>query len=197
MTFRRQSGKRRGQDGGGMNVSQMVPARDPKTGLLNVIVEAPRGTRNKFKYDDHFELFRLSKMLPAGASFPFDFGFIPSTRAEDGDPLDILVLTDEPTAVGSLLPVRLLGVIEAEQTERGKTLRNDRLVGVIETPYNLPEARDMHDLGSSLLDEIEHFFVSYNESEGRQFKPIARRGASAAEKLIAEALRRRKLAGNS
>lgn len=180
-----------------MNLVQNVPARDAKTGLLNVIVEAPRGTRNKFKYDVHFELFRLSKVLPAGAFFPFDFGFIPSTVAEDGDPLDVLVLTDEPAAVGSLLPVRLLGVIEAEQTEHRKTVRNDRLVGVIETPHNRPDARELRDLSASLLDEIEHFFVAYNEAEGREFKPIARRGVTAAEKLIVEAERRRQQAGDA
>lgn len=174
-----------------MPALEEIPARDAKTGLLNVIVEAPRGTRNKFKYDEHLGLFRLSKVLPAGAYFPFDFGFVPSTKSEDGDPLDILVLTDEPAALGSLLPVRLLGVIEAEQIDGGRRTRNDRLVGMIETRYNRPSARELDELSSTVLDEIEHFFVSYNEVEGRTFKPIARRGASEAEKLLAQAHKRR------
>ena len=89
--------------------------------------------------------------------------------------------------MGGLLPVRLLGVIEAEQTEDDNTVRNDRLVGVIETPYNRPEARELRDLSTTVLDAIEHFFVSYNEAEGRKFKPIARRGTSAAEKLVEQA----------
>ena len=76
-----------------MKAVELIPARDAATGLLNVIVEVPRGTRNKFKYDEHFGLFRLSKILPTGALFPYDFGFVPSTASEDGDPLDILVLT--------------------------------------------------------------------------------------------------------
>ena len=76
----------------------------------------------------------MSKVLPLGASFPFDFGFIPSTKGEDGDPLDVLVLTEEPAFVGCVLPALLIGVLEAEQTEKGETVRNDRLVAVIQTP---------------------------------------------------------------
>src|SRR5262249_26353611 len=111
----------------------------PATGLVHVIVDTPKGSRNKFKYDEALGLFRLGKVLPLGSSFPYDFGFIPATRAEDGDPVDILVFADEPTFCGCLVTVRLLGVIEAEQTEKGQTVRNDRLVGIVETPYNRPE----------------------------------------------------------
>ena len=99
-----------------------LAAWDAGSGLVNVVVEAPRGSRNKYKYDERHGLFRLSKVLPLGACFPYDFGFIPSTRAEDGDPVDVLVLTEEPAFAGCVLPVRLLGVIEAEQTEGGKTV---------------------------------------------------------------------------
>src|SRR5262249_11212882 len=113
-----------------------LAAWESGSGLVNVVIEAPRGSRNKYKYDERHGLFRLSKVLPLGACFPYDFGFIPSTRAEDGDPVDVLVLTEEPAFAGCVLPVRLLGVIEAEQTEGGKTVRNDRLVGAVETPYN-------------------------------------------------------------
>ncbi len=93
---------------------------------LNVIIETPKGSRNKFKYDEEFGLFRLSGLLPVGAVFPFDFGFVPSTAGEDGDPLDVLLLMDEPAFAGCLVTSRLIGVIEAEQTEEGKAERNDR-----------------------------------------------------------------------
>jgi inorganic pyrophosphatase len=76
---------------------------------LNVIVETPRGSRNKFTYERDLGVFRLGKQLPAGAVFPYDFGFIPSTRAGDGDPLDALVLLDTPTFPGCLVRSRLLG----------------------------------------------------------------------------------------
>src|SRR5262245_56075811 len=167
-----------------------LPARDPDSGLVNVVIDTPKGSRNKYKYDKEVGLFRLSKVLPLGSSFPYDFGFIPSTRAEDGDPVDVLVLMDEAAFPGCVLPVRLLGVIEAEQTDQGKTVRNDRLVGRIEPPYNRPELRSLDELSKSRLDELEHFFVSYNQAEGRQFKPVRRRGPSAADGLVEAGMRR-------
>ena len=152
-------------------------------------IEVTPGSRKKYKYDEKLGLFLLRKELPHGASFPYDFGFIPGTRGGDGDPLDILVLTDEPAFPGCLVRVRLIGVIEAEQTEKGKTERNDRLIGVIETPYNPPEAQSLSDLPDSRLDELEHFFVSYNQAEARVFKPLGRRGAKVAQKLVEEGVR--------
>src|SRR5437588_699981 len=92
-----------------------LEARDPASGLVHVVIDTPRGSRNKFKYDEKLGLFRLSKVLPLGSCFPYDFGFIPSTRAGDGDALDVLVLMDEPAFTGCLLRVRLIGVLQAEQ----------------------------------------------------------------------------------
>src|SRR6266545_3570339 len=91
-----------------------------ESGEINVIIDTPRGSRNKFKYDEEHELFKLGGVLPSGAVFPFDFGFIPGTRGEDGDALDVLMLIDEPTFVGCLVLARLIGVIEAEQIENGE-----------------------------------------------------------------------------
>src|ERR1700752_5285187 len=93
-----------------------LPAFDATTGDLNAIVDTPKGSRNKFKYDPRSGLFKLSGTLPLGNSFPFDFGYVPSTAGEDGDPLDVLILMDEPAFVGCLVPSKLIGVIEAEQT---------------------------------------------------------------------------------
>src|SRR5258705_12154919 len=97
---------------------------------LNVVIESPRGTSVKFDYNPDLDAFELSYIMPAGSVFPFEFGFIPSTLGEDGDPLDMLVLMDAPTCVGCILIARAIGVIEAEQTEKGNTFRNDRLIGV-------------------------------------------------------------------
>jgi len=168
-----------------------LDAVDPDSGLVTVVVEAPRGSRCKYKYDETAGLFRLSKLLPLGAAFPYNYGFVPSTRGEDGDPLDILVLTDEPVAVGCVVPVRLVGVFEAEQTETGgRALRNDRLVGAVETPYNSPEVRSLDELGDERLGEVEHFFVAYNEAEGRHFRPVGRHGPDRAERLVEDGRRR-------
>jgi inorganic pyrophosphatase len=161
-----------------------LPPVDPDTGRLNVVVETPKGSRNKYKFDERHGLWRLSKVLPQGLAFPYDFGFLPSTRGEDGDPLDVLLLADEPAFPGCVVPARLIGVLEAEQTEGGKTVRNDRLVAVPETPYNPAEFHSLKDVSRQRLDEVEHFFVSYNRTEGRQFKPLARRGAGRARELL-------------
>src|SRR5262245_58217466 len=123
-----------------------LPAVDPKSGRLNVIVDTPKGSRNKYKFDERNGVWRLSKMLPQGMSFPRDFGSVPSTRGEDGDPIDVLVLMDEAAFLGAVVSARLIGVLEAEQTEDGKTIRNDRLVAVVETPYNPAEFQSLEDV---------------------------------------------------
>src|SRR3954463_9187396 len=107
-----------------------LPAFDSNMKCLNVVIETPKGSRVKYAYDPDAEMFELKKALPEGMMFPFNFGFIPGTKAEDGDPLDILILNQEPLIPGCLLKARLLGVLEAEQSEDGKTTRNDRLIGV-------------------------------------------------------------------
>jgi inorganic pyrophosphatase len=166
-----------------------LSAREPDSGLVRVVVDTPKGSRNKYKYDEKLGLYRLSKVLPVGIAFPYDFGFIPSTRAEDGDPLDVLVLGEEALFPGCLVTVRLVGVIQAEQTEHGKTFRNDRLIGAIETPVNRPAIQTLEDLRTEHLDEIEYFFIAYNHLEGRHFKPIGRHGPVMAERTLADGIR--------
>jgi inorganic pyrophosphatase len=154
-------------------------------GSLNAIIETPKGSRNKFDYDSERGIFKLGGVLPAGASFPFDFGFVPLTLGEDGDPLDVLVLMEEPAFSGCLVPARLIGVIEAEQTERdGTTTRNDRLIAVA---ANFRQQRDVHsleDLNPGLIEEIEHFFVSYNEIKNKHFQPMGCSGPERALELV-------------
>lgn len=169
-------------------------AVDKLSGAVNVVIDTPKGSRNKFKYDEKLCLFKLGGVLPAGASFPFDFGFIPATQGGDGDPLDVLILMDEPAFVGCLVETRLIGVIEAEQTEAGKTERNDRLIGVAAVARAHEEVRDLGDLNGQLLDEIEHFFVSYNEAKGKQFAPLNRAGAARAGEVLEEGMRQQRAA---
>jgi inorganic pyrophosphatase len=151
---------------------------------LHVIIETPQGSRNKFNYDGERGLFKLGGVLPAGAVFPFDFGFVPSTLGGDGDPLDVLVLMDEPAFAGCLVLTRLIGVIEAEQTEKGETTRNDRLIGVAAKAHNHKGVRSLGQLPDNLVDEIEHFFVSYNEMKGKVFTPLGRYGPQRARSVV-------------
>ncbi|MDQ5827139.1 MAG: inorganic diphosphatase [Chloroflexota bacterium] len=162
-----------------------LPAFDEDTGDLNAIVDTPKHSRNKYEYDEKLRLYKLGGVLPAGAYFPYDFGYVPSTLGGDGDPLDVLILMDEPAFVGCLVPARLIGVIEAEQTERdGETGRNDRLIAVAANSHAHKEVRSLDDISRALVDEIEHFFVSYNEVKGKQFKPLGRYGPDRARQVV-------------
>src|SRR5689334_2416849 len=157
---------------------------DEESGAVNAIIDTPKGSRNKFKYDEKLHVFKLGGALPLGAVFPFDFGYLPSTRGGDGDPLDVLILMDEPAFTGCLVQAKLIGVIEAEQTEAGTTQRNDRLVAVATETRNHSHIRFIGDLNSNLVHEIERFFISYNETKGKQFKILGRHGPERALELV-------------
>lgn len=161
-----------------------LPSFNPETNDLNAVIDTPKGSRNKYSYREKIGLFELSGVLPAGAVFPFDFGFIPQTLGGDGDPLDVLVLMDEPAFVGCLVPARLLGVVEAKQTEEGKTVRNDRLIAVAVDSSAHENLRSLDDLAEQRLHEIEHFFISYNAAKGKKFEPLGRFGPERARALI-------------
>ena len=157
---------------------------DIRQGVCRAVIETPRGSRNKFAYDPVSNLFELRGLLPAGMMFPFDFGFIPSTLAEDGDPLDIMLLMDAPTHVGCLIDVRIIGIIEAKQTERGKTERNDRLIGVAVHSYDYENWKSISDVSSRLLSQVEEFFVSYNKQRGKRFRITAIHGSKKAMRSL-------------
>src|SRR3954471_14147255 len=111
-------------------VAALEPAERDDSDIIHAVIETPQGSRNKYKYDEESGLFILKKVLPAGSQFPYSFGFIPKTLAEDGDPLDVLVLADEPVPVGCIVPCRLIGVLRAEQGKGHRMTRNDRLIAV-------------------------------------------------------------------
>lgn len=164
---------------------------DPETGNIRVIVETPKGARIKFKYLPEYDLFAVRRMIPAGMLFPFNFGFVPSTLAEDGDPIDVLVLTTDPISVGCLVFVRLIGIIEGTQQEgRKKAVRNDRLIAVSVEDAAYREWRSLDDADEETLTGIEQFFVSYHKVQGRTFTPRSRGGPGRARTLLTRAVRR-------
>lgn len=160
-----------------------------KDTIVHAIIETPKGSRNKYAYNPDTRIFELKKILPVGAVFPFNFGFIPRTRAGDGDPLDIIVIMDESSFTGCLLRARVLGVIEATQTEKGKPVRNDRIIGVPEDAEIENDLRTIKDLNKNVVTEIENFFVSYHAQRGVKFKPLGIGGPRAALKIINESKR--------
>jgi len=158
--------------------------------LLQVIIETPKGCRNKYSFDEQQKIFVLKAALPAGMVFPYDFGFLPRTLADDGDPIDVLVLMDEPAFPGCALMARLIGVIEGEQTTNKQSTRNDRLVAVAETAHMWANTKSIKDLPKKALTEIEEFFVNYHKLQGKKYKLLAVKGEKTALTLIAKARRK-------
>src|SRR4051794_31216360 len=151
---------------------------------LNVVVETPKGSRVKYAYNAKMGMFELKRALPEGMMFPFNFGFIPGTKADDGDPLDILILNEEPLMPGCLVKARAIAVIQAEQTEKdGKTERNDRLIGMA-IAKQTPTFMEKLDVNKKTLAEIEYFFVSYNKLSGKKFKVVGKGGEKKALAMI-------------
>ncbi len=156
---------------------------DKKKHCLNVVVETPKGSRVKYSYDPENGVFILSKALPCGMSFPFNFGFIPGTQGDDGDPLDILILNEEPLITGCLLHVRPIAVIKASQSEGKAKIRNDRIIGEAigkETPSEMQAL----ELNRNTTTQIEFFFVSYNKLYGKEFKVLGIGNEKTALKLV-------------
>jgi inorganic pyrophosphatase len=141
--------------------------------LVNVIIETPRDSQNKFVYDPSLRIFKLKKTLPMGTTFPFDFGFIPNTQGADGDPIDVLVIMDQHAFPGCLIQCRPLGMLEAEQTEKDKKpIRNDRVIAVADCSVAYQNITNIKELNKSMVEEIENFFIDYNKHEGKKFKPV-------------------------
>jgi inorganic pyrophosphatase len=172
------------------NISGLPHKLNKEKRECQAIIETPKGRRNKFKYDEDSGLFCLSNLLPQGFSFPFDFGFIPSTAAEDGDPLDLIVLMDEPAHVGCLLDVRLLGVIKMVQTEKGKQTENDRLLGVAVKSVEFKEVKAIAYLPKPLIVQITEFLGLYNKNSGKHDEVKGVEGPQHAMELFEKAAAR-------
>lgn len=172
----------------GPGLLAQLPAFDSE-GNVAVVIETPKGSPNKYAYDPDCAAFRLKGVLPEGTMFPFDFGFIPSTRGQDGDPLDVLVFLDSPTPVGCLIDSRLIGVIEVRQREaEAEWEQNDRFLAVACHSRAQAHVRSLDDLRPGLLDEIEAFFQHYTRLHGRELEIVGRGGPERARERVAAGL---------
>jgi inorganic pyrophosphatase len=166
------------------NLIKLPHKLDEKAAACRAVVETPKSGRGKYDYDPKIRAFRLKTMLPDGMSFPLDFGFIPSTLAEDGDPTDVMILNDEPSPMGALLDVRLIGVIEAEEEEGGKAERNDRLLAVAAVSHLYADVKIASDLNDAFIDNLVQFWVNKNRLEGKTFGCLGVKGPQEAAALV-------------
>lgn len=153
--------------------------------MLRVVIETPKGSRNKFAFNAKEHVFELKKVLPAGMAFPYDFGFVPCTEAEDGDPVDVLVLMDEPAFPGCVLTCRPIGVIQGEEVgKKKKKTRNDRIIAVEKDAHSWADIKTIGDLGKQFVRELEEFFVDYHRLSGKEYRVLARKGRTQARRLV-------------
>ena len=164
--------------------SRLKPTDEQDKQLLRVVIETPKGSRNKFAFDAEQHIFQLKRVLPAGMTFPYDFGFIPSTLADDGDPIDVLVLMDEPAFPGCVLSCRPVGVIEGEQKSKEGKERNDRILAVEKSAHSFAEVNTVEDLGKQFQRELEEFFVNYHRLDGSEYRVLGMKGPDRARKLV-------------
>lgn len=155
---------------------------------VNAVIEIPQGSVHKYEYDKQLHVFRLDRTLYSPVHYPGDYGFVPSTLGQDGDPLDILVLVDAPSFPGCVMEVRPIGVLR--MVDQGNN--DEKILAVVE---NDPVYREIHDSSQvfpHLLREIEHFFSIYKNLEGKKTEIAGWSGADAARKIIVEGQKRRK-----
>ena len=171
------------------NPLRLAPRDEDDGDIIQVIIETPKGSRNKYAFDPEQKVFELKKVLPAGMAFPYDFGFIPSTTAEDGDPVDVLVLMDEPAFPGCLLKCRPIGIIEAEQGKKDTSERNDRIIAIEQANHSFAHVKHVDDLGKKFVKELEEFFVNYHRLSGKEYRILDVRGPGEASRRLKDGIR--------
>jgi inorganic pyrophosphatase len=155
---------------------------------VQVLVETPRGCRNKYKLDEDTGRMKLSKVMPEGMVFPYDFGLFPGTEADDGDPLDVLILHDEPTFPGCQIECRLIGVLRAHQKDaNGKEGRNDRVIAVAEASVLYASINELADVEPKVVKQIEDFFVNYQKVRDVEITLMGRGGSGEAKQKLEKA----------
>lgn len=174
---------------GAADPTRLKPFDSNDKEMLRVVIETPKGSRNKFAFEQKEHIFELKKVLPSGMAFPYDFGFVPSTKADDGDPVDVLVLMDEPAFPGCVLSCRPIGVIEGEQGGKRKKVRNDRIVAIEKDAHSWEAINDIADLGKLFIRELEEFFVNYHKLSGKRYRILGVGGPHRARKLVKSGMR--------
>ncbi len=137
-----------------------IPAQ-PKPGLINVLIEIPAGSKNKYEFDKDLNCFALDRVLYASVMYPFDYGFIPNTLGDDGDPLDGMVIMDQPTFPGCVIPARPIGMLE--MIDGGD--RDEKILCVPDKDPRYAHVKSLSDVAAHRLDEVSEFFRTYKNLE--------------------------------
>jgi inorganic pyrophosphatase len=164
------------------NLATLSPFTDE--GDLRMVVETPRGAAVKLKYEPEMRAFTVSRALSLGIAYPFDWGFIPDTKCEDGDPLDALAIHDSATYPGVVLPCRPLGVVDMSQKSKSGREQNPRLILMPIWHDRMGEFEKASGLPNRLKEEIEQFFVSATFFTGKDPRIEGWRGPKPAAKLV-------------
>ena len=159
-------------------------ANDSQGRLIEVTVEIPSGSRNKYEYDHARRRFVLDRILYSSVHYPCDYGFIDGSLADDGDPLDVLVVISEPTFPGCVVRARPIGVLDMTD-DKG---HDYKILAVAHDDPRWDETRALEDLSPHRLREIENFFAIYKELEGRQTEIAGWLGVDKAEQIIDQAM---------
>jgi len=163
-----------------------LPVGEKAPDIFNIVVEIPRGSANKYEFDPRLNIFRLDRTLYSPMHYPGDYGFVPSTMAADGDPLDVLVLVESPSFTGCVIEARAIGMLA--MVDQGK-----EDLKVLCVPIRDPRAetlQDFKDVHPHRLREIEHFFSIYKELERKSTETNGWFGADEARKAIVAAIER-------
>lgn len=162
----------------------LIPAQ-PKPGLVNVLIEIPGGSKNKYEFDKDLNAFALDRVLFASVKYPYDYGFIPNTLADDGDPLDGMVIMDEPTFPGCIITARPLGMLE--MIDGGD--RDEKILCVPEEDPRYSHVKSLQDIAPHRLEEIAEFFRTYKNLEKKVTEILGWQDVDAVKPLVEQCVK--------
>ncbi|HBC43697.1 MAG: inorganic diphosphatase [Pseudanabaena sp.] len=165
-----------------MDLSLIPP--QPKAGILNVLIEIPAGSKNKYEFDKDLNAFALDRVLYSSVQYPYDYGFVPNTLADDGDPLDGMVIMDQPTFPGCIIPARPIGMLI--MIDGGD--RDEKILCVPAKDPRYADVKSLSDIAPHRLDEIAEFFRSYKNLEKKVTEIRGWEGIEAVQALVAKSI---------
>ena len=162
----------------------LIPAQ-PEAGVINVLIEIPGGSKNKYEFDKDMNAFALDRVLFASVRYPFDYGFVPNTLADDGDPLDGMVMMDEPTFPGCVIAARPIGMLE--MIDGGD--RDEKILCVPAEDPRYKEVNSLKDIAPHRLEEIAEFFRTYKNLEKKETEILGWKDVDAVKPLVEECIK--------